>query len=134
MLKAKDLMTKVVISIKTDDPVSTAVELMTNNDITGIPVVDNHGNLIGILSEKDILRLFDTDQSSQKKPVEDFMTQPAVHFDENEGLDEVCNCLRDNYFRRVPVTAKGKLVGIISRKDLIGYIFRSRFPTGSNKG
>jgi len=134
MLKAKDLMTKTVISIKMDDQIKTALELMANNDITGIPVVDNRGNLVGILSEKDMLRLFYTDQGGQEKPVEDFMTQPAVYFDENESLDEVCRCLQDNYFRRVPVTSKGKLVGIISRKDLIGYIFRSRFPTGSDKG
>ena len=130
MLKAKDLMTKTVISINIDDPVYNALELMANNDITGLPVVDNHGNLVGILSEKDVLRLFYADQGGQEKPVADFMTQPAVHFDENESLDEVCKCLQDNYFRRVPVTAKGKLVGIISRKDLLGYIFKSRYPKG----
>jgi CBS domain-containing protein len=54
------------------------------------------------------------------------MTQPAIHFDSNESFLDICDCLMTNHFRRIPVTSEGKLVGIISRKDIIDYILRQR--------
>lgn len=82
--------------------------------------------LVGILTEKDVLRLFYASKDVENKTVNDFMTQPAVHFDENEGLPDVCDCLMNNPFRRVPVTSKGKVVGIVSRPDILEYILQIR--------
>ncbi|MHC4572336.1 MAG: CBS domain-containing protein [Planctomycetota bacterium] len=70
--------------------------------------------------------MFYAHEDDEEKTVSDFMTQPAVHFDEDESLLDVCDCLANNYFRRVPVTSQGKLVGIISRKDVIDYILQLR--------
>lgn len=124
MLKAKDLMTKQVISVRKDTPVLEAVELLAKNDITGVPVVEDDMTLVGVLTEKDVLRLFWAHEDQKNKTVSSFMTQPAVHFDENESLPDVCECLMNYFLRRVPVTSKGKVVGIISRADMIGYILR----------
>jgi CBS domain-containing protein len=124
MLKAKDIMTKQVISVRKDTPVLEAVELLWKNDITGIPVVEDDGTLVGIVSEKDVLRLFYADEDLKNKTVSSFMTQPAVHFDEDEALSAVCECLMNYFLRRVPVTSKGKVVGIISRADIIEHILR----------
>ena len=126
MLKAKDIMTESVISVKRNTPIYEAVELMAKNKITGIPVVEDDMTLVGILTEKDVLRLFYASKDAENKTVNDFMTQPAVHFDENESLLDVCDCLMNNLFRRVPVTSKGKVVGIVSRADIIEYILRLR--------
>ncbi|MHC4594634.1 MAG: CBS domain-containing protein [Planctomycetota bacterium] len=52
------------------------------------------------------------------------MRQPAVHFDENEALPDICDCLMNYFIRRVPVTSKGKVVGNISRGDIIEYVLR----------
>jgi len=52
------------------------------------------------------------------------MTQPAIHFEEDERLLDVCYCLRDNSIRRVPVTSNGKVVGVISRSDIIKCILQ----------
>jgi len=119
MLQAKDIMTKDVISVKRETPIYKAVELMVEKNITGIPVVEDDMGLVGILSEKDVLRLFYDKGKEAGKTVDDFMTQPAIFFNEDESLLDVCDCLNNNSFRRVPVTSKGKLVGIISRKDII---------------
>ena len=119
MLRAKDIMTKDVISVKRETPIYKAVELMVEGDITGIPVVEDDMALVGILSEKDVLRLFYDKEKEAGKTVDDFMTQPAIFFNEDESLLDVCDCLINNPFGRVPVTSKGKLVGIISRKDII---------------
>jgi CBS domain-containing protein len=126
MLKAKDIMTETVVSVKKDTPIYKALELLAKHDISGIPVVREDMILVGVLSEKDVLSLFYAHEDEEEKTVSDFMTQPAVHFDEDESLLDVCDCLANNYFRRVPVTSQGKLVGIISRKDIIDYILQLR--------
>ena len=124
MLEAKTVMTKRVICIRKDTPIVEAIKLMADNNVTGIPVVEDNMNLIGILSEQDVLRLFHTFDDEKDRTVSDFMTQPAIHFEENERLLDICYCLRDNSIRRVPVTSDGKVVGVISRSDIIRCILQ----------
>jgi CBS domain-containing protein len=124
MPKAKDIMTKEVISVRKDTPIIEAIELMAKNDITGIPVVEDDMTLVGVVTEKDVLRLFHSHKDQNNETVNSFMTQPAVHFDEDEALPDVCDCLMNYFLRRVPVTSNGKVVGIISRADIIEHILR----------
>jgi CBS domain-containing protein len=126
MLKAKNIMVKEVITVKRDTPIFEAVELLWKNNITGVPVVEDDMTLVGVLTEKDVLRLFYTHEDHKNETVNSFMSQPAVHVDENEPLSEACACLMNYFLRRVPVASKGKVVGIISRPDLIKYILRQR--------
>ena len=124
MLEAKDIMTKQVICIKKDTPIFEAIRLMADNNITGIPVVEDDRTLVGMLSEQDVLRLFHTYDDEKDRTVNDFMTQPAIHFEEHEPLLDVCYCLRDNSIRRVPVTSNGKVSGVISRSDILKCIIK----------
>jgi CBS domain-containing protein len=124
MLEAKDIMTRGVICIHRDTPIYQAIELMVNNDITGIPVVENDTTLVGILSEQDVLRLFHTYDDEKDRTVNDFMTQPAIHFEENDYILDICYCLKDNAIRRIPVTSDGKVVGVISRSDILKCILQ----------
>ena len=124
MLEAKDIMTRNVVCIKKDIPVVDAIRLMSKHNITGIPVVEDDMTLIGILSEQDVLRLFHTYDDEKDRTVNDFMTQPAIHFEENERLLDICYCLRDNSIRRVPVTSNGKVEGVISRSDILKCILQ----------
>ena len=124
MLQAKDVMTKQVVCIKRDTPIFEAIKLMANNNITGIPVVEDDLTLIGMLSEQDVLRLFHTYDDEKDRTVNDFMTQPAIHFEENELLLDICYCLRDNSIRRVPITSNGKVKGVISRSDILKCILQ----------
>jgi CBS domain-containing protein len=119
MLAAKDIMTRQVICIRKDTPILEAIKLMVQNNITGVPVVEDDMTLVGMLSEQDVLRLFHTYEDERDRTVNDFMTQPVVHFEEDEPLLDVCYCLRDNSIRRVPVTSNGKVVGVISRSDIL---------------
>ena len=125
MLKAKDIMTKRVISVKTDTPIYDALKLIASYGISGLPVVDNDLTLVGIVSEKDVLSLF-YNNDDDEITVNDFMTQPPIFFDENESLLDICDFLRKNIFRRVPITSEGKLIGIISIRDVIEYILLSK--------
>ena len=129
MLKGKDIMTREVVSVRRDASVEEVLELLLGNKISGIPVVEEDMTLVGIVTEKDLLRLFYGPEAGKKKTVEDFMTQPAVHFNENENLDDICRCLLEVTFRRVPVTKKGKVVGIVSRPDVLKCVLSGRVET-----
>ena len=131
MLKAKDMitkdmMTRDVFSVRRDTPILEVLELIARHGISGLPVVKDDMTLVGIVSEKDVLSLFYDNEGKDEITVEDFMTQPPLYFDENESLLDVCDFLKKNVFRRVPITSKGKLVGIISIRDLIEYILQLR--------
>lgn len=126
MLKAKDIMTENVIFVKADTPIFEVLALLIEHNISGIPVVEDDMSLAAIISEKDVLSLFDSTEDLHAKTTADYMTQPAVFFEEHESLSDICKCLTDNYFRRVPVTANGILVGIVSRRDIIKNILRTK--------
>lgn len=126
MLRARDIMNTDVIIVKKDTPIFEAAELMVKNGISGMPVVEDDMTITGILSEKDTILLFYEGKSSEHKVVSDFMTQPAVSFDENESLLTVCDFLSKNVFRRVPITSKGRLIGIISIQDVLEIVLRQR--------
>ncbi|HUW20762.1 MAG TPA: CBS domain-containing protein [Sedimentisphaerales bacterium] len=124
MEKAKDIMTTEVVTLSRDTSVEEALEVLLENEIAGIPVVDDDMTLVGIVTEKDLLALFYGPQEVKGKKVGDYMTQPAVHFEEDESLAEICECLLDVTFRRVPVTRQGKVVGVVSRPDVLRCILR----------
>jgi CBS domain-containing protein len=122
MLKAKDIMTREVVSTSRDTPAAQALKILLENEVAGMPVVEEDMALVGIITEKDLLGLFQEGEDAKNKTVADYMTEPAVHFDENEGLYDIWKCLLDVTFRRVPVTSKGKVVGIVSRPDVLKFV------------
>jgi CBS domain-containing protein len=115
------MMTREVTFVKKDTPVYDVVALLVEKNITGIPVVNDDMSLAGVITEKDVLKLLRTDTN---KPgcARDYMSNRVVSFDINDDLIAVCECLVHSCFRRVPIVADGKLVGIISRRDIIKYI------------
>ena len=127
MLKVQDIMTKEVVSVTKDTPIYEAMEVLRKNDITGMPVIEDDMTLIGVITEKDVLRLYCADEDDKNKTVDFFMTRPAVSYRGKEDLGNVVDFMMVNYFRRVPVVSnKGKLIGIISRPDIIDYIIKQR--------
>lgn len=124
MLKAKEIMTKDLVTVKVDTPIYDVLELIAKYGISGLPVVEDDMTLVGIVSEKDVLSLFYDHEDENEKTVDDFMTQPPLYFDEDESLLDVCDFLAKNVFRRVPITSEGKLVGIISIRDLVEHILQ----------
>lgn len=123
--RARDAMKYGLVTITKGAPIYEAMEILATRDITGLPVVDNCMNLVGIISEKDMLKLF-YDSTAEPGNVEDFMTKEVVSFNHDDNLFDICRCLMDNNFRRVPILDQGKLVGIISTTDIILYILRKK--------
>ncbi|MFZ5571911.1 MAG: HPP family protein [Thermodesulfobacteriota bacterium] len=123
MFTARDVMTTNIITVDEKTDIRDAIKLLVENNVTGLPVVSESGCLIGIVTEKDILQ-FLYKQQSKNKTVADLMTRDIITFQESDNLIEIFKSLMENSFRRVPILADGKLVGIISRKDIIKFLFR----------
>ena len=140
-MKVSDVMTRRVISILPAASISEAVKLMLKNHISGLPVIDDEGKLVGILSEGDLLRrseigtergrsrwldaLFcpsdaaDAYVHSHGRKVKDVMTRDPVTVKESTPLYEVVHLMERRNIKRLPVARASKVVGIISRANLI---------------
>lgn len=117
-----------VVTVEKGTLVIEAIGKLVKHNFTGLPVVDRENRVVGILSEKDVLALaMSMDENPEgaghkNLKVEDFMTKDVVCVEATDSFAALCNCLMKNPFRRVPVVTNGKLVGIISRKDIIAEI------------
>jgi len=121
MHETRAVMTADVRTVGTHTPIYDAVKMLLDSDVTGLPVVNDDMTLAGIITEKDVLRLL-AQVEDDSATVEQFMTRDVASFDEETDLIAICECLIESDFRRVPITSQGKLVGIISRRDIIKYI------------
>jgi CBS domain-containing protein len=129
MYKAQDVMQSNLITVSEDTEILEAITVLAKNGITGLPVVDDDFNLVGLVSEKDVLSIAyriiaeAPGVLDSHKTVSDIMTRDVVSFRVDDTLADVCQCFMNNPFRRVPVTENGKLVGLISRKEIIIHSF-----------
>lgn len=119
-LAAQNIMGTNIITVSRHTPVYEAIALMVKNNVTGLPVVNDNYSLAGIITEKDVLKLL-YDMQDSSITVEQFMTQNVTAFDVSSNLNEIRRCLVENKFRRVPVLQDGKVVGVISRRDVIAF-------------
>ena len=122
MPKAKDVMTTQLTTVMEETAMQHVIKLLVDHNITGIPVVNEDMELKGIITEKDVLKML-MDRASSQTTVKSIMTTDVVSFDESDNLMEIFKAFVDNSFRRVPILSDGRLAGIISRKDIIKYIF-----------
>lgn len=116
MKTARDIMQSDLIRVRRDESLRRALTLLIDNDISGLPVVDGEGRLVGVLSEKDVLKIF---YEPSADSVEAVMTKDPTSLSIDTPLVEVIDCLMANDFRRVFVLDRGKLVGLVSRADLM---------------
>ena len=143
-MKAADIMTEDLIQVTEDTPLKEVVRLMTAHSISGIPVVDAHNHLRGIISESDIIRRkrkihmpdyiqlleamlneadpdeFEHDIGAMlKQPVREFMTRQIITVGRNTSLGEITRLMVEHNIKRLPVVEDGLLVGIVTRRDVI---------------
>ena len=122
-------MTTKLVTLNKDMNVYFAIGLLLNNKISGAPVIDEENKLIGVLSEKDCLRIFADDSyldvpftkaiTQGRGTVEQFMTTSIYTVNSGDDLFTVANIFLKNNFRRLPVMNGKKIVGQISRRDVL---------------
>jgi len=122
MISLGKIMTRDVVTVRTTTVIYDAIRMMADGNITGLPVVDEDEKLMGIITAKDIMRHLLNTRGTEGE-VQDCITTDVISFNENDDLLDAINTLVENKFRKVPIESEGKLVGIISRRDIISYIF-----------
>lgn len=117
----KDYMAKTIVTFKPDTPVLDAVHTLVKNRIAGAPVVDDAGNLIGMLSELDCMKvaLQAGYYGDYGGPVRDYMTEGVKTVNIDMSIVDLAQVFIDSGFRRFPVTDNNRLVGQISRRDVL---------------
>ena len=112
-------MTKNIISVKNNASVVEAASVMVKNDI-GSVVVTKDGKPVGILTERDIVKeLCARKLCSEDLKVQEVMSAPLITIGADASIGEAAMLMSDNKIRRLLVTEKGKIVGIITEKDVL---------------
>lgn len=149
-MNVKKVMTKDVIALSPDDTVKDAVKKFASNRISGSPVLDAEGNILGILSEKDILHALETkckrlemvypslslvsvsfvEHFDDKEVVDafteiantlvsDLMKKEAITIDHEKSISQAIDLMNNKEINRIPVIDDGRIIGIITRRDII---------------
>ena len=120
-----DLMTIEPVSIEPDAEVASAERLMDFFDVTGLPVVEEGGAVVGVISQTDVLRVGTnvthlTAEEIERLRVADLMTSPAITVDVDTPLVEAAKLMEDNKIHRVVAVSKaGHAVGVLSSMDFV---------------
>ncbi len=118
MLTARDVMTKNITTIGPDATLDQVIQILLEKKISGMPVVNDSGEMVGIISEKDILN-FAFDGNLNNTKVSEAMTKNVVSFPPEADINSIILTIADRHFRRVPIVENKRVVGIISRRDII---------------
>lgn len=122
--RARDIMVRTLVTLKPDLPVLEAVALFLKHSISGAPVVDENGKLIGIFSELDCLKVlaageFYADDHREDGVVADFMSRKITTVSPDVDIYTLAQRFLDRSMRRIPVLDGDELVGQISRRDVL---------------
>lgn len=140
-MKASDVMVTDVITVKPDSDVPEVATLLLTNRISAVPVVDDAGTLVGMISEGDLLRRDEADTGHERswwlkllmgreilaaeflkehsRRVADLMTRDIVSAEPDTPVADIATLLERHRIKRVPILRNGKVVGIVSRANLI---------------
>lgn len=128
----KDHMTKNPVTLSPDMTIREAVHLLVKKDISGAPVLDDHGRLVGVLTERDCMRVtMQADYHGEPGGlVKEYMSGNPQWIGPEQSILTVADLFISGRFHRYPVVDQGRLVGIISRRDVIRAMGQY-FPTKS---
>jgi CBS domain-containing protein len=115
IMLAKDIMTKDVITVDPSTTVRQLAILLTKNNISGVPVCDKRGKIVGMVTQADIV-------GKKGKHVRAIMSKKIIHVNAETPVEKVAITLTTHRIKRVPVMRGEQLLGIVSRADIVGAI------------
>jgi CBS domain-containing protein len=125
MISISDIMSTDLKTVTPTTPIYEALDLLAKNRVSGLPVVDNFNQVVGIITEKDVLRILIDKNLDVKKLVYDYMSREVICFTEDDDAIDICKFFLRNNIRRVPIVRDGKLVGVVSRRDIVPLIMEA---------
>lgn len=150
-MKAGDVMTTGAATVRPDASLAEAARIMVEHRISGLPVVDASGRLVGVITEGDFLRRADQDRPRwisvllsepdahitakqlHDRRVEEAMSPDPISVGVGASVDEVVDLMERHGVKRIPVVGDGKVIGIVSRANLLLALTR-RINRGSEPG
>ncbi len=120
-ITVKELMSKSLVTLSPEMDMEAAIKILLKNRVSGATVIDADRNIVGILSEKDCLRIFASGayNSLPNRCVADYMSKDVQTIDPDADIFRAADIFMKNSFRRLPVVEDGKLLGQISRRDIL---------------
>lgn len=133
-LCVSDIMDKEFERISADSTINRAIQLLMKKGLIGLLVVDENGELVGVLSEKECLKVL-VHQTYHEMPsgkIKDFMNSDMLTVSSDMSVDQLTEMFLGNSVRRVPVIDSGKLVGQVTRRDLLRSMHLKLYPSQRN--
>jgi CBS domain-containing protein len=149
-LSAASIMTRDVATARPDDSVAKVAKLLSDREISAVPVCDEQGRLLGMLSEGDLMRPFGKENALRRdwwlnllaegidlapgfldyirldnRRAHDLMIAPVITAPEDASVPELADLLARHRIKRVPITREGRIVGIVSRADVVRALART---------
>ncbi len=124
MTEIRDIMSEPVVAVRPETTLAEAMEILTQLHAGGAPVVSANGTLIGIISDQALIDVV-FDAAARCAPVSQYMTPDVQYVQPGDPLSRAAQLFALYSYRRLPVVEVGKLVGIVSRRDLINHSLRS---------
>jgi CBS domain-containing protein len=126
---AGDIMTRPVVAASRTTTVRDLAIQMFLGGFSGMPITERDGTIVGLVTEFDVIRAIQGGLSASTTVAEAIMTREVVSVDVDTPLGEVVEILERERFQRVPVTERGKLVGVVSRPDVLRWLIEPNFMT-----
>lgn len=124
MTQVDEIMNRAVVTLQPQTTLADAVKLLTENHLGGAPVVDDQGRVVGMVSELQLLEVV-FDRDARQAPVARYMIEDVQFVAPGDSLAYAAQLFALYSFRRLPVVEDGRLVGIVSRRDLMNHALRS---------
>lgn len=121
-MKVQECMCKKVICVNPEDTVCNVAKLMGEHHIGSVPVCSKDGNIVGIVTDRDlVLRSLACEKDAKQTPISDVMTTKVIRTSPDTNTTAVAKIMADNQIRRIPVVMDEKVVGIITLGNLAQY-------------
>ena len=129
LVTARDIMTTKLVTLTPDTPIFDAMGIFLKHRISGAPVVDADGGICGVVSEKDCMRVlaggsYDHHEAEELLSVAGHMSTHLITINPDDGIYHIVDTFDKHGVRRLPVVENGKLVGQVSRRDVLRGIKR----------
>ena len=128
MLTAGQIMTPDMVTVRPDVSIEDAIELLLREQISGLPVIDDDGRLVGVITEFAMLAVA-YDRRVKNHTVSQHMTREVITVDADDPVSRVADLCIVHRVRRVPVMRNGRLVGVIARRDVLRALVESPLET-----
>ena len=126
---AKDIMNKIVTAAKKNTIGRDLAIKLLSGMYSGLPVVDDKGKVVGVVSEFDLLKAIKEGKKLEQVTAEDIMSKNPICVSENTPVEEIIDLMMKHNIIRVPVVRNDNLVGVISRCDILSSIVEPEFVT-----